>query len=156
VTRAGSVLGYSRIVVANMCASATRSVVELNALADDGWELARLEMTASLAGASAVLAGWGVAGLTGQARRRMEAQEEWLSERARDLGIKAFWMVGGKPRHPSRWHQYVSDKYGRTTGGSFEERIAQVLVEVPIIRPERQRVVEMRIERTPPHLLGRM
>lgn len=49
-----------------------------------------------------------------------------------DQGITAFWMVGGEPRHPSRWHQFVSDKHGRTTGGTFEERLVQVLVEVPL------------------------
>jgi hypothetical protein len=43
-------------------------------------------------------------------------------------------MLGGEPRHPSRWHQYVSDKYGRTSGGTFEERIKQVLVAVPLAR----------------------
>jgi hypothetical protein len=47
-------------------------------------------------------------------------------------GISNIWMVGGEPRHPSRWHQFVSDKYSRTTGGSFEERLDQVLESVPM------------------------
>lgn len=116
----------------NLCAVPTPSVVELNALGRDAWDLARVDLEAALTGASAVLAGWGVAGLTGDARRLMRDQVAWLTERAPEGGIAAFWMVGGSPRHPSRWHQYVSDKYGRTNGGSFEERIRQVLVAVPI------------------------
>jgi hypothetical protein len=115
----------------NLCAASTPSVVQLNALGRDAWDLARTDLEAAVTGASAVLAGWGVAGLTGDARRWMRAQVEWVTERAREGGMAAYWMVGGEPRHPSRWHQYVSDKYGRTAGGTFEERIAQVLVEVP-------------------------
>lgn len=95
------------------------------------WTAARSDLEAAVAGAGAILAAWGVAGLRGEARRLMSAQVEWLMERAEETGIDIFWTVGGEPRHPSRWHQYVSDKYGRTTGGTFEERIAQVLVAVP-------------------------
>lgn len=135
VVRAASALAYDHVIMTNLCAFSTPSVVELNALGLDGWELARAELSASIAGASAVLAGWGVAGLTGPARRYMEAQVDWLRDCAHDNGIDAFWTIGGEPRHPSRWHQYVSDKYGRTTGGTFEERIAQVLVEVPVRPP---------------------
>lgn len=115
----------------NLCAVPTPTVVELNHVGRDGWDRAQAELEAVLDGASAVLACWGIGGLTGDAKRWMHAQVEWLSERAYDRGIAASWMVGGQPRHPSRWHQYVSDKYGRTSGGTFEERIAQVLVEAP-------------------------
>lgn len=133
VARAANVLGYDRAVVANLCAVATPSVVELNDQGREGWDLARDELDAALVGADALLAGWGVAGLTGNAGRWLGAQVEWLSARAVGSGISRLWMVGGEPRHPSRWHQYVSDRYGRTGGGTFEERIAQVLVEVPVV-----------------------
>jgi hypothetical protein len=116
----------------NLCAVSTRSVVEINALDREAWDRARADLQFAIAGASAVLAGWGISGLGGEARGWMRAQVEWLTECAEVSGIDAFWMVGGRPRHPSRWHQYVSDKYGRTTGGRFEQRIAQVLVEVPL------------------------
>lgn len=116
----------------NLCAVPTPSVVQLNTLDRHAWDLARDELEEALTGANAVLAGWGVAGLTGEARRRMRAQVDWLAERAHDAGMASWWMVGGEPRHPSRWHQYVSDKYHRTAGGTFEERIAQALVAVPI------------------------
>ena len=133
VARAASALGYERAVMKNLCAVPTPSVVELNALGRDAWDLAQADLEAALKGARAVLAGWGVAGLTGDARRSMRDQVAWLTVRAQEGGIAAFWMVGGSPRHPSRWHQYVSDKYGRTDGGSFEERIRQVLVAVQMM-----------------------
>jgi hypothetical protein len=115
----------------NLCAVPTPSVVELNTLGRDAWDLARVDLEAALTGASAVLAGWGVSGLTGDARGLMQAQVDWLTERARERGIDEFWMVGGEPRHPSRWHQFLSDRYGRTSGGSLEERLAQTLSKVP-------------------------
>lgn len=132
VARAATTLGYDHAIMTNLCAVPTPSVVELNDIDRDGWDHARGELETALTGASAVLAGWGVAGLTGDAAVWMSAQVEWLSDRAMASGIFGFWMVGGAPRHPSRWHQYVSDKYGRTTGGTFDERIAQVLIEVPL------------------------
>lgn len=132
VRRASNVLGYERALVANLFAVSTPSVVQLNDHGRDGWDLARDDLAAALCRADALLAGWGVAGLTGDTRRWMCAQVEWLSERAVSCGISRFWTVGGEPRHPSRWHQFVSDKYGRTSGGTFDQRIAQVLVEVPI------------------------
>lgn len=131
VIRAARVLGYERTVVTNLCAVSTPSVVEVNALDREAWDLAQADLGAALKCAGTVLACWGIAGLSGEARRWMIGQVEWLTERAREVGIGNAWTVGGEPRHPSRWHQYVSDKYGRTTGGTFEERLAQVLVQVP-------------------------
>ena len=131
VARAASALSFDRVEVANLCATPTATVVHLNALGHEAWGSARGDLRASLVGADAVLAGWGVGGLSGDPRRWMEAQVDWLSERAQEVGIETFWTIGGEPRHPSRWHQYVSDRHARTMGGTFEERIGQVLVEVP-------------------------
>lgn len=135
VTRAATVLGYDHPTLTNLCAAPTPSVVELNALGQQDWDVARVDLELALRSATAILAGWGVAGVTGEARRSLRVQVAWLTCRAHTMGIESFWMVGGQPRHPSRWHQYVSDKYGRTSGGSFEERIRQVLVAVPIHLP---------------------
>lgn len=132
VSRAARVLGYDHVTITNLCAVPTRSVVELNNLGHDAWELARGDLEAGLSSTDAILAGWGIAGVAGEARRSLCAQVAWLQEVALAKGIESFWMIGGEPRHPSRWHQYVADKYQRTSGGSFEERIRQVLVAVPI------------------------
>lgn len=132
VKRVATVMGYDRVVMANLCAVPTPSVVEINALGADAWSLARPDLETSIALAAAVLAGWGVAGLSGEARKSMRSQVEWLCGCAQSRGIESIWTVGGEPRHPSRWHQYVADKYARTSAGSFEERIKQVLVPVPV------------------------
>ena len=125
-------LGYDGAVMVNLCAVATPSVLELNGQGREGWDVARGELEAALVRADCLLAGWGVTRLTGEAGLWMRGQVEWLFERAVECGLSRLWMVGGEPRHPSRWHQYVSDKHGRTAGGTFEERIAQVLVGVPL------------------------
>lgn len=133
VARAASVLGYHDAVLANLCTVATPSVVQLNGLDREAWDESKADLELAIRSGSALLAGWGVAGVTGDARRWMRAQIAWLIDCAHNVAIESMWMVGGEPRHPSRWHQYVSDKYGRTSGGSFDERIAQVLVEVPLV-----------------------
>lgn len=132
VGRAARALGYDRVVLANLCTVPTASVVQLNLLGKDAWKFARADLETSLPSAAAVLAAWGIAGLTGRARQARDEQVFWLSKQVKASSIESLWMVGGKPRHPSRWHQYVSDKYGHTSGGTFEERIKQVLVEVPL------------------------
>ena len=131
VARAAAVLGHGEVRIVNLCSEPTASVAELHHVDRVSWERARSELRGALTGAKAVLGAWGVAG---PARRDLQAQIDWLYGQALQVGIERVWMVGGEPRHPSRWHQYVSDKYMRTTGGSFEERLAQVLVAVPIRR----------------------
>jgi hypothetical protein len=134
VARAAAVLGYGEVRVVNLCAEPTASVADLHRVDRDSWERARSELGRALMDATAVLGAWGVAGIAGQTRRDLQAQIDWLYDQALQVGIDRVWMLGGEPRHPSRWHQYVSDKYKRTTSGSFEERLAQVLVALPIRR----------------------
>jgi hypothetical protein len=138
VERSGRVLGFRSVKIANLCNVATPTVVELNTLGDgDCWHQAREQLTGALRGAEGLLAGWGVAGISGGARRARQAQVDWLYSRARETGIDTIWMVGGEPRHPSRWHQFVSDKYRRTSGGTFEERLGQVMVAMSIAAADR-------------------
>lgn len=132
VERAARVLGHDAVNTLNLCAEPTRSVVELNDVPIDGWLRAREDLSAGLATADALLAAWGVSGMVGSARLAHKGQVAWLHEQAERVGLLSFWMVGGEPRHPSRWHQYLSDKYGRTAGGSFEERLTQAFVATPI------------------------
>jgi hypothetical protein len=133
VAAAARVLKYESVEVVNLYSEATSSISDLNRSATiDGWLRARSELSSALGRATGVLGGWGVAGLTGPALRGQNEQVAWLRLEAIRAGVSAIWMVGGEPRHPSRWHQFVSDKYGRTTGGSLEERLDQVLGSVPI------------------------
>ncbi len=132
VARAADVLGYDAVTTLNLCAEPTRSVVEINDVPGEAWVRAREGLSRGITVADAVLAAWGVSGMVGTARLARERQVAWLHEQADRAGLSSLWMVGGEPRHPSRWHQYLSDKYGRTAGGSFEERLAQALVATPI------------------------
>ena len=133
VARAAAVLGYDRVEIVNLCVSPSCSVVDLNHVrGQDGWTLARVEMRQVLFGATGVLGAWGVSGLTGSARRARDEQVIWLLHEVDQAGITSVWMAGAQPRHPSRWHQYLSDKYGRTAGGSFNERLKQILAPVPV------------------------
>lgn len=130
---AARVLRYRSVEVVNLYSDATSSMSELNRSSTlDGWLRARRELSCALEHATGVLGGWGVAGLTGAALRDQNEQVAWLQLEAIRAGVSNIWMVGGEPRHPSRWHQFVSDKYSRTTGGSFEERLEQVLESIPI------------------------
>lgn len=133
VSRVGRVLGYTSVEIANLNLTPTISVVELGlSQTAEEWTRARPRLTRALESADGLLAGWGVARLAGSAQRDRDAQVDWLRSEAGRVGFTSIWMVGGEPRHPSRWHQYVSDKYQRTTGGTFEQRLSQVLVEMPL------------------------
>ena len=79
-----------------------------------------------------LLAGWGVGGLAGPAARHQQAQLEYVDACARDIGNDYIWTLNGELRHPSRGHQYVSDKHGRASGASLSERIVMVPRSVPL------------------------
>jgi len=133
VGRASQLLGYKSVEVVNLYTEPTSSIAELGLSETlEGWLWARPKLRTALQSADGLLGAWGVAGLSGSAQRGRDRQVAWLRAEASRVGLSSIWMVGGEPRHPSRWHQYVSDKYGRTTGGTFEERLRQVVVSVPL------------------------
>lgn len=133
VARAGRALGYQQVLVVNLCSLPTRSVVELNATSSAAdWARARDELASAIQHCSGILGGWGISGLTGIARQARDDQLAWLRRTAVAADLENIWMLDGSPRHPSRWHQYVSDKYSRTTGGTFDARLSEMLVSVPI------------------------
>ncbi|TFD01404.1 DUF1643 domain-containing protein [Cryobacterium sandaracinum] len=118
------------IAVANMFPLPTKSVDQIGPLASDmqSWIQARDAIELLVGEADVVIAAWGVSGLSGAARRNMGRQVSWLVEEL-DRQKRTIWTVGPLPRHPSRWHQYVSDKYGRAGSGTLAERLGRVLVE---------------------------
>lgn len=136
VRDAALVLGASAFSVVNLFSLPTRDVKELFECGADGhgWASARLRIREGLADADALLCAWGVSPLTGTARKHRLDQLRWLEAEAGVRGLDKAWTAGGAPRHPSRWHQYVSDVHGRVSGGTFQERLKQVLTEVPMSR----------------------
>jgi hypothetical protein len=129
VAHAARVLRCSEVRTVNLFPNPSRSVVDLNATAlqTDDWKQTSAAVARDLREAEVVLGAWGVAGLLGTARFERELRSRWLLRTAAALGHCHIWMVGGEPRHPSRWHQYVADKHRRTTGGPFEARLSEVL-----------------------------
>ena len=134
VREAATLLGCDAIRVENLCSLPANNLRALTATAVNSgpWLDARAGLTAGLQTADLVLAGWGLDCLSGPARLRRAEQLAWVRSKSIQQGRERFWTIGGQPRHPSRWHQYVSDVHGRTSGGTFSERLAQVAVLVPI------------------------
>lgn len=126
--------GCTRLLVANLYPNPSRDIPSLNQEGSESkaWLQARPQLQQAVGAADEVLAGWGLSPLTGSARRNRAAQIAWLMDLITSLGHDHLWTVGGLPRHPSRWHQYVSDKHQRTAPGTFAQRLGQVLVRVPL------------------------
>ena len=124
LARGATALNESHYVVGNMFGEPTRDLIEVNLLGQDpqGWLAARPELQAVLQSADDLIIGWGVRGFTGVARDRLADQVAWLASEALAAGHASWWALGGLPRHPSRWHQYLSEKHGVAAGASFESR----------------------------------
>lgn len=134
LTHALPVVGCDRLLIVNLFAEPAQDLPALNHLATSqrGWISAREEVSAALRTADELLAGWGLLRLTGPAKVHQASQIRWLIREAHLAGHEQCWAVGSQPRHPSRWHQYVSDRHGRTSSGTFEERLREVLVRTPL------------------------
>lgn len=127
---AADVLGCGSVGIANLFAIPTRSVTAINEVGRNsmGWESARPKLEDVLATSTELVAGWGVSGLYGLAAANFRAQISWLHAWFQDGSrLPSMWTLDGESRHPSRWHQYVSDRHGRATGATFRERLESVL-----------------------------
>lgn len=132
--QAVELLGGRRLLVVNLFdfPVADLSALSLRGSSAAGWLAGRPKVVDALQEADLLLAAWGLHPLHGPARVLRAQQLSWLQEEAQAHGHSSAWCVGGQPRHPSRWHQYVSDRYGRTAGGSSSHRLRQVLGEAPL------------------------
>lgn len=134
VEAARKALGCSSLIVTNLFDTPTRSVEDINIVGaeEEGWIRAREHIRRSISGSDLLLGAWGISGLTGSAARMRTSQVSWLVQVALGEGLGHVWTVGGTPRHPSRWHQYVSDKYQRASGETMDERLLCVLTKTPL------------------------
>lgn len=126
---AAEVLGCDGVRVANLFATPTRSVTQINDVGRDsaGWTEARPALARLGATSAELVAAWGVSGLHGPAFAHWQAQITWLIHQFRQDAVAGVWTLNGEPRHPSRWHQYVSDRHGRASGATFRDRLSSVL-----------------------------
>jgi hypothetical protein len=125
-------LNCSSLAVGNLVQIPTAGMQDLSKAAArlESWLEARESLTRLLCGADNILYAWGVSPLRGPARLHLRAQIEWVLSQPVSSTAR-IWTLGGEPRHPSRWHQYLSAKYGRTDGGSFSDRISGALAIFP-------------------------
>ncbi|WP_368800852.1 DUF1643 domain-containing protein [Kocuria oxytropis] len=133
---AADLLGCDHIEVANLFSLPTRDVVEMNQVGKSvvGWEEARPRLGEVIEGADQLLAGWGISGITSESARYRKRQLCYIKTVASAAGHDECWTLNGEARHPSRWHQYVSDRHGRVRGESFRSKLAQVLTLVSFDR----------------------
>lgn len=131
---ASELMGCDRFEIGNLFPIPTRDIPAIASVGRDEslWLLGRQAIRESLAVADVVLGGWGITRLSGQAQLHFQEQVAWFVLALDEAGVGEVWMVGGVPRHPSRWHRYVSDKHGRVEPGTPHERLAQVLVPVSV------------------------
>jgi hypothetical protein len=131
---AAELLACDDLEIANLFSIPTRDVTAINRLGAswEGWEDAQSALHQLIIRSDHLLAGWGVSGLSGPVARHKQAQVDFVRETAERAGKERIWTLLGEARHPSRWHQYVSDKHGRTSGGSLPERIGAVLKSVSL------------------------
>ena len=127
-------LACETLVVENLFPLPSRSISDISSLGIDElpWLEARIPLREAISGASRILLGYGMTVPTGAARLHHLDQLSWLRSTMIELGHATAWQLGDGARHPSRWHQYISDRHGRTNGGTSEDRLREALTQVPI------------------------
>ncbi|WP_157251982.1 DUF1643 domain-containing protein [Nonomuraea typhae] len=123
------VVSCNELVVANLLNIPTKDALALNRTKIDDQELreARALISPKLQQADVVILAWGVGGMSGQARLALQRQTAWLRDMLNRTNHDQVWTVTGRPRHPSRWRQYVGPEKRRVSGSCFEERLSMVM-----------------------------
>lgn len=121
VEMARQALGVKEFVVANLCDVPTREVGELASKGQHqaDWYRSRAALEHAVSLASIVLLAYGVSRPPSPARRHHEEQVVWLNGLL-DRRSAPIVMVGGHPRHPSRWQRWTSRKH---PGRPFREAL---------------------------------
>jgi len=131
---AGHVLNATSVETVNLVNVATRDLPELNRVGSQAepWLEARTQLHRAIGSADAVLAAWGLGGFSRNTRANFEDQRSYMTAQIclRDFG--GVWSVAGRPRHPSRWRQYLGPEKARVEGANFEERLSRSLVKTDI------------------------
>lgn len=126
VDTAREFLGCDSTTVANLYPAVLPNTNAFPVLDDESvWEQGRTGILGALdlAGAAAVLLGYGVSPPTGRQRHNYLRQVEWVEQElaTRDIPV---WTFGVRPAHPSRWHRIV---HRESPGETVESAIAHHL-----------------------------
>jgi hypothetical protein len=108
VELAADIIGCDTVTIVNLFPVPSRSTLDIAALgeAPSAWLSARPEIREAVAVADAVLLGYGTSSPAGLAGRHHREQVSWTQALLADLSTQS-WMVGGLPRHPSRWQRHT-------------------------------------------------
>ncbi|WP_124246897.1 DUF1643 domain-containing protein [Kroppenstedtia sanguinis] len=120
---------WGKLEIANLVETPTRNSKELAQVATSPQVFldARDRLEALLTSSDTLVFAWGVAPLSGTAGRHVRGQTSWVISRARHHGHTHAWVMGGRPRHPSRWRQYVGPQRGLFDGSTTVDRLMQGL-----------------------------
>lgn len=133
ISRAAEILGSCGVTIVNLVdvPTSSSSALATTGIPVEDWIATRPSLSRAVNENNALLFGWGLTARLGRARRAAEEQITWLLDEASQAGHSGAWTVG-EARHPSRWHQYTADLHGRTSGGSSEARLLEVLEMRPL------------------------
>lgn len=134
VAAAAAALAAPSASIVNLCQLTTTDLPTLShqAIGASDWLAARSTIGAALETHARTLFAYGLGGLTGASRLHFQEQLSWLHGVAVASGHSSAFMLGGQPRHPSRWRQYLGPSralYGQAT---FEERLRAALIPTPL------------------------
>lgn len=122
---ARELIGADRVLVGNLLAVPTAHVGEITQLGADleQWVESRPAITECVESADALLLGFGVSSPSGVARRHFQSQVDWLMTLLDEKAAPVY-LVGNKPRHPSRWQRWTARAQ---PGLPFQEALAREL-----------------------------
>jgi hypothetical protein len=109
IEQAADIIGCNAVTIVNLFPLASRSSIGIADLGDAAspWLAAQSDIQEAVTKADAILFGYGVTSPSGRAGEHHRAQIAWTKALVASLPVVP-WMVGGQPRHPSRWQRHTS------------------------------------------------
>lgn len=106
---AAEIIGCQTVTIVNLFPMESRSSMSIAEMGGtvSPWLAARSDIGEAVANADEILLGFGVTSPSGPAGGYHHAQIAWTKALVARAAATP-WMVGGQPRHPSRWQRYTS------------------------------------------------
>jgi len=106
---AAEIIGAEAAELVNLLSIPTADVNGIATVGQEAhsWLSSRPRLHSAVMAADQVLYAWGIAEPSGPARSHHRDQVRWLLQLVQARGARE-WMVGGAPRHPSRWQRYTA------------------------------------------------
>lgn len=113
------------VVTANLLNIPTRDTNQVSSLGKNpaSWNQSRAKIEECVFSSQAILLGFGVTRPSGEAGVHFQSQVAWLRELLVEHGAVVY-LVGGRPRHPSRWQRWTARAQ---PGVPFDEALGREL-----------------------------